>query len=169
MKAVWTIFGWWTAAAAAAGGAGIELELEVDGCSAAFVFALPVALGAEDAAEAGVDEGGAEPLAATPFEFGPSPVLEPDSCMLADLVGEPMSMGSVGDGADIWIFGVGMGTTRAEAGSSAPSATVRFRWESSVAAAMDTVEWMPLVGGRESVRVAIMSSFPAALSLSFSP
>lgn len=136
----------------------MELEFAVDGCSAALVLPLPVALIAGDAA---VDEGGAEPLTATPFEVAPSPALEPVSCMLADLVGEPMSIGSVGDGADIWIFGVGMGTTRAEAaGSSAPSATVRFRWEGSVAAAMGTVEWMPLVGGRESVRVAIVVQVP---------
>lgn len=169
MKAVCTILGWWTAAAAAAGGAGMELAFEFDGCSAAFVLALPVALGAEDAAGAGVDEGCAEPLAAAPFWFAPSPALELESCTLADLVGEPTSMGSVGDGADIWILGVGMGTTRVEAGSSAPSSADRFRWEGSVAAAMDTVERMPLVGGRESVRVAMSSSLPTALSRRRSP
>lgn len=173
MKAVWTIFGWWTAAAAAAGGAGMELEFEVDGCSAELVFVLAVVAGAEDVAGAGADDGGAEPLTAAPFGFVPSPpALEPDSCMLAGfVVGEPTSMGSVGDGADIWIFGVGMGTTRVEAGSSAPPATVRSRWEGSVVAAMDTVERMPLVGGRESIRVAMMSSSRGFVggSLSASP
>ena len=146
--------------------------MEVDVCSAGFELVLPVALGAEDPAEAGVDDGGAEPLTATPFGFAPSPALGLDSgAMLADFVGEPMSMGSVGDGADIWIFGVGMGTTRVGPGSSAPSAAVRSRWVGSVAAAMDTVERMPLVGGRESVLVAIMSDSrdsPAALLLPLS-
>lgn len=153
MKAVWTILGWWTAAAAAAGGAGMELELEVEGCSA--VFVLLDALGA-DGAEAGA---GDVPLTATPLALAASGAPEPDSgCMLAVLVGELTSMGSAGDGADIWISGVGTGTTRVGPGSWAPSATGRVRWEASVAAAMDTVGPRPLAGGRESVLVAIAVS-----------
>lgn len=156
MKAVCTILGWWTAGAAVAGGAGIELELEA-GFSADPVFPAPVV---EDA---GAD-GDVEPLAFAPFE--PASVgLLLGSGMLEDLGGELMSMGwSVGDGADIWIRGVGIGTTRAAPESSAGSATMGFRWEASVAAAMDTVERIPSVGRRWSVLVAIALWYPASRS-----
>lgn len=160
MKAVCTILGWWTAAAAAAGGAGIELEFDA-GCSAD--AALPAAPVVGDAVEAGAD-GGAEPLAFAPLEPA-SPGLLLGSGMLEDLGGELMSMGwSVGDGADIWIRGVGIGTTRAGPESWAGSATMWFRWEASVAAAMDTVERTPSVGRRWSVLVAIALWFPASRS-----
>lgn len=111
-----------------------EFGFDDDGCSALSVF---VAFGAEDAADAeagaGVEDGGAaEPFTpATPLELSPLaelPPLPPSAgTLLAGLVGDVMSIGSVGDGADIWILGVGTGTTRAGPGCSGPSATIRFR------------------------------------------
>ncbi len=98
MNAVWTILGWWTAAAAAAGadvdagtveGAGIVLfEAPTELCSleeAVFLRSF-VSL-------------------ASPSE--PLPIL----CAAEELVGVVISMGSpaAGEGADVFIVGVGVG------------------------------------------------------------
>lgn len=93
MNAVWTILGWWTAAAAAAGGAGMAEELDV----------VELSVGGEFL--------GVVPLTSAsglllPFIVG---VVE---------VGVVISMGSLGDGADICIVGVGIGTIRTPIASS---------------------------------------------------
>lgn len=82
MKAVCTIFGWCTAAAAAAGAAGMAIELFAD-WSVGDVFL--------DA-----------PLASV------SLCLLEGEVVLA-LWEEVISIGSPGDGADIWMVGVGVG------------------------------------------------------------
>lgn len=88
MNAVWTIFGWWTAAAAAAGAAGIVTE--------------------------GLGSVG-EVFLRSPLASG--------SC-LVEGEEEVISIGSPGDGADIWIVGVGVGigTIRFDVRSAWPSA-----------------------------------------------
>lgn len=88
MKAVWTILGWWTAGAAAAG-AGMMI-LSADDWSVCEGFAersgMPlVSLSGLLVAECGADE----------------------------LVGVVMSIGSPGDGPDIWMVGVRIGTVLA--------------------------------------------------------
>lgn len=94
MKAVCTIFGWWTAAAAAAGAAGMSTELLPD-CSVGEMF-----LGS--------------PLASGSFLVDGEVVLGFE---------EIISIGSPGDGADIWIVGVGVGigTIRFDVRSAWPS------------------------------------------------
>lgn len=97
MKAVWTILGWCTAAAAAAGAA-----MVADGCCCCSALGMP-------------------------FRSSACPLGSPSGLLLADwgadeLVGVVISMGSPGDGADIWMVGVlmmGMVTVRVVIGSSA--------------------------------------------------
>lgn len=111
MKAVWTILGAWTAAAAATGAGMMMLSAwSLDWGCCCGLSPRPLTLTSLSGllvAEAGADE----------------------------LVGVVMSIGSPGDGADIWIVGVMMGTVLAPIGSSGPSAKW-FLGALSVAAAI---------------------------------
>jgi hypothetical protein len=121
IKAVWTILGWCTAAAAAAGGAGIAMELAL--------FGFELLLFAWESA-------GGEPLPMEPLISVSGLLL---GVMVADVlaaVGVVTSIGSPGDGADISILGVGMGTMRAFIWSSGPEVERTFRCGLSVAAAI---------------------------------
>lgn len=56
------------------------------------------------------------------FEIAPSPSsLFTADCGAEELVGVVTSIGSPGDGADVWMVGVRIGTVRAAIGSSGPS------------------------------------------------
>jgi len=99
IKAVWTILGWWIAAAAATGAGMMILSGGIwspgDGCiDLSFKPLGLVSLSGLFVAEAGAEE----------------------------LVGVVISMGSPGDGADIWMVGVMIGIVLAPIGSSGPSA-----------------------------------------------
>jgi len=108
MKAVCTILGWCTAAAAAAGAAMLPVCCASDlGVLVSSLEPFP-SLSGLLVADAGADE----------------------------LVGVVMSMGSPGDGADIWMVGVRMGMVRTVIGSSGPSAMMGGRCALSVAAAI---------------------------------
>jgi hypothetical protein len=74
-------------------------------------------------------------------------------------VGEAMSIGSPGDGADIWIEGVGMGTILVM-GSSGPAETSGFLCGLSVAAAICAVEkaWLA-VASRSITWAGIVSNW----------
>jgi hypothetical protein len=95
MKAVWTILGWWTAAAAAAGAGMMMLSGSCCdiGCPRSFSPLTLTSLSGLFVADAGADE----------------------------VVGVVISIGSPGDGADIWIVGAIIGTVLAPIDSSDPS------------------------------------------------
>lgn len=102
---------------------------EPDCLSAGPFFSVAFGAGFE-ASEVGAEDGGAEP------PFGPVPLDLPPSLALllgfrsifSDFVDVLISIGSSGDGADIWIVGVGIGTTRVEdaAGPSLASGAMAF-------------------------------------------
>jgi len=78
------------------------------------------------------------PLWATgPLEVGLAPALE--AILAKGLVGELISIGSPGEGAVIWILGVGIGTIRLVMWSSEQSARVAGRWGVSATAAICAV------------------------------
>jgi low affinity Fe/Cu permease len=111
MNAVCTILGWWTAAAAAAGGAGIVIALEFP------VWSI-----------------GDEFLGVVPFTSASGLLL---AVMVALVfVGVVISIGSPGDGADIWMVGVVIGTIRMPIDSDGPSMARRDRWGLAVAVAI---------------------------------
>ena len=115
MNAVCTILGWWTAAAAAAGGAGI--------IEAAFAAASVGDEFLEDEA--------------VPFISASGLLLDPEGVIA--FVGVVISIGSPGDGADIWIVGVGIGTIRVLIGSPGPSVARSVLCGLSVAVAIFAV------------------------------
>lgn len=98
MKAVWTILGWWTAAAAAAGAA---VDDGTDEGAGIVLFEKPSKL---------CSPGGAVPLRSFVSLVSPSEPL-PMLCAAVELVGVVISIGSpaTGEGADVFMIGVGVG------------------------------------------------------------
>ena len=115
MNAVCTILGWWTAAAAAAGGAGI----------------IEAAFAAASVGDEFLDD------EAVPFISASGLLLEAEGVVA--FVGVVISMGSPGDGADIWMVGVGMGTIRVLICSPGPSVARSVLCGLSVAVAIFAV------------------------------
>lgn len=144
MKAVCTILGWCTAAAVT-DGMGIEED----------AFGVGPSLGGELLPAPLTSASFPLPLTVLPLP-APSGLLEPDerSFGAVVLVGVVISIGSPGDGADIWIVGVSMGTVRAAARDASVSigfVTSRLLCELSVTVAIVAAR------GEKGMRVSIVT------------